>query len=76
MKIQADKHRSEREFVVGDLVYLKLQPHIQTSVASRSNQKLAYRYFGPYKILARIGLVAYKLGLPKAAKIHLVIHVS
>ena len=27
MKNQADKHRSERSFAVGDLVYLKLQPY-------------------------------------------------
>jgi hypothetical protein len=27
MKNQADKHRSEREFSVGDWVYLKLQPY-------------------------------------------------
>jgi hypothetical protein len=30
MKHQADTHRTEREFSVGDLVYLELQPHIQT----------------------------------------------
>jgi hypothetical protein len=28
MKKQADKSRSERQFAVGDLVYLKLQPYI------------------------------------------------
>lgn len=27
MKVQADKHKSEREFAVGDLVYLKLIPY-------------------------------------------------
>ena len=51
MKSQADKGRSEREFSVGDMVYLKLQPYIQTFVASRTNQKLAFRFFGPFKIL-------------------------
>ena len=76
MKHHADKNRSEREFAVGDLVYLKLQPYIQSSVAPRGNQKLAYRFFGPFKILARVGKVAYKLNLPPHNKIHPVIHVS
>ena len=55
MKHQADKNRSKREFAVGDYVYLKLQPYIQTIVAARSNQKLAYKYFGPFKVLEKIG---------------------
>lgn len=76
MKQHADKHRSEREFSVGDMVYLKLQPYVQASVATRSNQKSSYRFFGPYKILARVGSVAYKLDLPATSKIHPVIHVS
>ena len=33
MKRQADKHRSDREFAVGDSVFLKLQPFVQTSMA-------------------------------------------
>ena len=61
MKKQADKHHTDRSFEVGDLVYLKLQPFIQTSVAQRPYQKLAFRYYGPYPIIARIGKVAYKL---------------
>jgi hypothetical protein len=76
MKHQEDKKRSEREFQVGDKVYMKLQPYIQTSMARRPNQKLAFKYFGPYEILARIGKVAYKLKLPIGAKIHPVLHVS
>jgi hypothetical protein len=76
MKCQADKHRSEREFQVGDLVYLEVQPYVQVSLAPRSCQKLAFRFFGLYKILQRIGKVAYKLDLPDHAKIHNVVHVS
>jgi len=29
MKHQEDKHRQEREFTMGDWVYVKLQPYVQ-----------------------------------------------
>ena len=64
MKAQADRHRSPRTFSVGDSVYLKLQPYIQTLVARRANHKLAIKYYGPYQIIAKINEVAYKLYLP------------
>lgn len=76
MKAQADKICSERSFDVGDLVYLKLQPYIQSSVAPRLIQKLSFRFFGPFKVLHKIGQVAYRLDLPQDCKIHLVVHVS
>ena len=76
MKVQADKGRSDREFQVGDLVYVKLQPYRQNSVVNRKYLKLSARYFGPYKILDRMGKVAYKLQLPFEAKVHPVFHVS
>jgi hypothetical protein len=76
MKAQEDKHRTEREFQVGDLVYMKLQPYAQTTIAKRSNQKLGFKFFGPYEVLARVGKVAYKLKLPPGSQIHPVLHVS
>lgn len=54
MKKRADMHRSERVFEVGDLVFLKLQPYVQTSLAPRAHQKLAFKFFGPYRIMARL----------------------
>ena len=76
MKRQADKHRSERHFAVGDWVFLKLQPYVQSSLATCANQKLSFRFFGPYKIVAKIGAAAYKLALPATSSIHPVFHVS
>ena len=46
------------------LVYLKLQPYRHKTLGHRYSQKLASKYYGPYKVLARIGTVAYKLQLP------------
>ena len=76
MKKQADQKRSERSFAVGDLVFLKLQPYVQSSLAPRSHQKLAFRFFGPFRISDRVGSVAYRLELPAHASIHPVFHVS
>jgi transposase InsO family protein len=76
MKSQADKNWTEREFQVGDKVYLKLQPYIQKSIATRANPKLAFKYYGPFLILRRIGAVAYELQLPEKASVHPVFHVS
>lgn len=76
MKRQADKQRSERQFSIGDMVFLKLQPYVQSSLAPRANQKLAFKFFGLFPVIARVGKVAYKLGLPVSSSIHPVFHVS
>jgi ribosomal protein L21E len=72
----ADDKRSERQFQVGDMVYVKIQPYVQSSLAQRSNQKLASKFFGPYRVAARMGTVAYHLELPASSLVHPVFHVS
>ena len=65
MKQQADKRRSDRQFQIGDLVYVKLQPYRQHSVARRSCEKLSARFYGPYQVLEKISNVAYRITLPE-----------
>ncbi|KAG8083445.1 hypothetical protein GUJ93_ZPchr0015g6658 [Zizania palustris] len=76
MKKTADSHRSYRSFEVGEKVFLKLQPHAQSSVVNHPCPKLACKYFGPYEIVAKIGSSAFKLTLPEGSAVHPVFHVS
>ncbi|XP_060185692.1 uncharacterized protein LOC132615132 isoform X2 [Lycium barbarum] len=76
MKQYADAKRSEREFAIGDMVYLKLQPYRQISVAMRKNLKLSAKFFGPDEVIRKLGPGAYELKLPATSKIHPVFHVS
>jgi hypothetical protein len=76
MKQQADQHRIEREFAEGDMVFLRLQPYRQNSIATRRSMKLAPRFYGPFRILNRVGKVAYRLELPADSAVHPVFHVS
>jgi hypothetical protein len=65
IKHQADKHRSERTLEIGDMVYLKIQPYRHTSLSIHRSLKLHSKFYGPFRVLEKIGKVAYKLLLPE-----------
>jgi hypothetical protein len=59
MERQANKHRREPDFDVGDSVYLTLRPY----KISRPSRKLAEQNAGSYEIIKKVGN-SYKLRLP------------
>ncbi|GJY47372.1 putative reverse transcriptase domain-containing protein [Tanacetum coccineum] len=75
-KSYADRRTKPLEFEVGDMVLLKVSPW-KGVVRFGKRGKLSPRYIGPFKILARVGPVAYTLELPEELKgIHSTFHVS
>lgn len=55
-KKQADRHRAERAFDVGEQVLLKLQPYAQSSIVNCPCRKLSYKFYGPFMVAERIDL--------------------
>ena len=58
------------------MVFLRLQPYRQSSLKKSGAEKLKPRFYGPYRIMRRVGEVAYELELPEGSKIHNMFHVS
>ena len=42
----------------------------------QKDNKLSLKYYGPYKVLQKIGTMPYKLELLASSRVHLVFHVS
>ncbi|GJX31651.1 putative reverse transcriptase domain-containing protein, partial [Tanacetum coccineum] len=75
-KSYADKRRKPLEFSVGDYVLLKVS-HWKGVVRFGKKGKLAPRFIGPFKIVEKVGPVAYRLDLPEELNgFHDMFHVS
>ncbi|GKB10469.1 hypothetical protein Tco_0844392, partial [Tanacetum coccineum] len=75
-KSYADQKRKPIEFEVGDRFMLKVSPW-KGVVQFGKRGKLNPRYVGPFKVLAKVGKVAYRLELPQElSRVHHTFHVS
>nr|GEY53304.1 reverse transcriptase domain-containing protein [Tanacetum cinerariifolium] len=75
-KSYADLKRKPMDFQVGDRVMLKVSPWKRV-VRFGKRGKLNPRYIGPFKVLSKVGDVAYRLELPQQlSRVHNTFHVS
>ncbi|GKA18999.1 putative reverse transcriptase domain-containing protein [Tanacetum coccineum] len=75
-KSYADRRRKPLEFEVGDKVMLKVSPW-KGVICFGKQGKLNPRYIRPFKIFAKVGMLAYRLKLPKKlSRVHNTFHVS
>ncbi|GJS13980.1 putative reverse transcriptase domain-containing protein [Tanacetum coccineum] len=75
-KSYANRRAKSLEFKVGDMVLLKVSPW-KGVVRFGKRENLSPRYIRPFKILTRVGPVAYTLEMPEELKgFHSTFHVS
>ncbi|KAA3462083.1 Retrovirus-related Pol polyprotein from transposon opus [Gossypium australe] len=73
---ELDLKHKDIEFSVGDQVFLKVS-HWKKALRFGQKGKLSPKFIGPYRVLKRVGPVAYQLELPSELNwIHNVFHVS
>ena len=75
-KSYADSKRKDVAYEIRDRAYLRVSP-LRGVKCFGVKGKLAPRFVGPYRVLDRMGEVAYKLELPEGLSgVHDVFHVS
>jgi Chromo (CHRromatin Organisation MOdifier) domain len=72
-KAFADRKRQDVSYPLGMEVLLSTK---NIKLKSPGTRKLLPKWIGPFKIIKKVGAVAYKLELPESMKIHDVFHVS
>ncbi|KAF3666121.1 hypothetical protein FXO37_10716 [Capsicum annuum] len=60
MKAQADFNHWDLSFNVGNAVLLRLLRYRQKPLVNRPFQKLSPSFFGPYKVICKVGPVSYE----------------
>nr|GFB94756.1 putative reverse transcriptase domain-containing protein [Tanacetum cinerariifolium] len=75
-KSYADKKRKPMDFQVGEKVMLKVSPW-KGVVRFGKRGKLNPRYVRPFRVLEKVGTIAYKIELPQElSRVHNTFHVS
>ena len=72
----SDMKRTDIRYEIGEKVFLKVSPWNKV-IRFGKKGKLSPRFIGPYEVIEKVGIMAYKLALPlELEKIHNVFHVS
>ena len=75
-KSYADLKRKDIQYEIGEKVFLKVSPWKKVMRFGKKG-KLSPRFIGPYEVIEKVGLVAYRLSLPlELENIHNVFHAS
>ena len=59
-KSYADAHRTNRSYVVGDQVFIRIRPN-KSTIRFGKGTKLSPRFIGPFEVLEKVGPVAIVL---------------
>jgi hypothetical protein len=63
-----DRHRMEHIFEIGDVVYLRVQPLRPSPWTRDGAKRMRPCLFGPFKVIQRVGEVAYELELTEGSQ--------
>jgi hypothetical protein len=53
-----------------------MKPYRETALGLQNPPKLSPKWYGPFKVLKKVGQVSYQIQLPEKCKLHDIFHVS